>query len=144
MIINWHHIEKEVTNFLQHLIRCNTTNPPGNEILCANYIADVLKHEGIEPHDYRIRTRTRKCHNALKRWKTRPALMLLGQTDVVAVEPDKWSRDPFGGELHNDYIWGRGALDMKNIGRSRTHGLLALETAGCGTKPRRDLCGNRR
>ena len=126
MTINWHHIEKEVTNFLQHLIRCNTTNPPGNEILCANYIAEVLKREGIDP----LITESEPGRgNVTARLKggDEPALMLLGHTDVVAVEPDKWSRDPFGGELHNGYIWGRGALDMKNMGRSRTHGLLALK-----------------
>ena len=41
--------------------------------------------------------------------------MLLGHTDVVAAEPDRWRHPPFGGQVHNGYVWGRGALDMKNM-----------------------------
>ena len=114
MSIDWQAVEKEVTVYLQDLIRCDTTNPPGNEILCANYIADVLTREGIvsaisesEPGRGNVTARLSGGDE--------PALMLLGHTDVVAVEPDKWSRLPFGGDLYNDYIWGRGALDMKNM-----------------------------
>ena len=129
MTIDWNSIEKEVTNFLQHLIRCNTTNPPGNEILCANYIAEVLKDEGIDPT---ITESEPGRGNVTARLKggNAPALMLLGHTDVVAVEPDKWSRDPFGGELHNGYIWGRGALDMKNMVAAELMVFLLLKRQG--------------
>lgn len=44
-----------------------------------------------------------------------PALMLMGHTDVVPVNEDGWSRDPFGGEIHDGFVWGRGAIDMLNL-----------------------------
>src|SRR5262249_1455736 len=43
-----------------------------------------------------------------------PSLMLMGHLDVVPVNPDRWRRDPFGGELVDGYVWGRGAIDMLN------------------------------
>ena len=117
MTINWHHIEKEVTNFLQHLIRCNTTNPPGNEILCANYIADVLKHEGIgatitesEPGRGNVTARLKGGND--------PALMLLGHTDVVAVEPET-GRASFGGNCQR-LISGRGPGHEKTWSRQNS------------------------
>lgn len=114
MNMDWNRVTYEVVGFLRDLIRCDTTNPPGNEILCANYIAEVLKREGI---DAVVTESVSKRGNVTARLKggDAPALMLLGHTDVVAVEPDKWSRDPFGGDLHRGYVWGRGALDMKNM-----------------------------
>jgi len=129
MSIDWQAVEQEVTVYLQDLIRCDTTNPPGNEILCANYIADVLAREGIdsamsesEPGRGNVTARLSGGDEL--------ALMLLGHTDVVAVEPDKWSRLPFGGDLHNDYIWGRGALDMKNMVAAELMVFLLLKRQG--------------
>ncbi len=129
MNIDWHRVEREVTVFLQDLIRCDTTNPPGNEILCANYIADVLKREGIGAA---VTASAPARGNVTARLKggNAPALMLLGHTDVVAAEPDKWSRDPFGGDLHGGYIWGRGALDMKNMVAAELMVFLLLKRQG--------------
>lgn len=129
MHIDWQAVEKEVTGYLQDLLRFDTTNPPGNEILCANYLADVLKREGIgsaitesEP--------TRGNVTARLKGGDEPTLMLLGHTDVVAVEPDKWSRDPFGGDLAKGYLWGRGALDMKNMVAAELMVFLLLKRQG--------------
>ena len=47
MGINWRDVEREVTGYLQDLLRFDTTNPPGNEMLCADYIAGVLRSEGL-------------------------------------------------------------------------------------------------
>ena len=129
MSIDWSHVEKDVTGLLQDLIRCDTTNPPGNEILCANYIADVLKRDGI---DSVITESEPGRGNVTARLKggDESALMLLGHTDVVAVEPDKWSRAPFGGDLHEGYIWGRGALDMKNMVAAELMVFLLLKRQG--------------
>ena len=114
MGIDWKSVEKEVTGYLQDLLRFDTTNPPGNEILCAKYIADVLKHEGLDAPVTESEP-GRGNVTATLRGGDEPTLMLLGHTDVVAAEPDKWSRDPFGGDLHDGCVWGRGALDMKNM-----------------------------
>lgn len=112
--MDWEAVRDEVTGYLQDLLRQDTTNPPGNEILSADYIAGVLRREGLDPV---VTSSEPGRGNVTARIKggTEPALMLLGHTDVVAVEPEKWTHPPFGGEIHDGYIWGRGALDMKNM-----------------------------
>ena len=111
---DWDAIGEEVAGFLQDLIRLDTTNPPGNEILCANTIADVLRGEGLEP-EISESDPGRANVTARLTGGDEPPLMLLGHTDVVAVEPEKWTYPPFSGALVNGVIWGRGALDMKNM-----------------------------
>lgn len=129
MNMDWNRVTHEVVGFLRDLIRCDTTNPPGNEILCANYIADVLKREGIDAVVTESEP-TRGNVTARLKGGDAPALMLLGHTDVVAAEPDKWSRDPFGGDLHRGYVWGRGALDMKNMVAAELMVFLLLKRQG--------------
>ena len=111
--IDWNAVKEEVTGYLQDLIRLDTTNPPGNEILAADYLAGVLRREGIEPQ---VTESVPGRGNVTARLAGGPGpLMLLGHTDVVAAEPEKWTHPPFGGELHDGVVWGRGALDMKNM-----------------------------
>ena len=66
-----------------------------------------------------------------------PKLMLMGHTDVVPVNPDGWQRDPFGGELVDGEIWGRGAVDMLNLTTSMAVAFKRL--AGAGFRPAGDL-----
>lgn len=129
MTMDWNRVTHEVVGFLRDLIRYDTTNPPGNEILCANYIADVLKREGIDAVVTESEP-TRGNVTARLKGGGAPALMLLGHTDVVTAEPDKWSRDPFGGDLHRGYVWGRGALDMKNMVAAELMVFLLLKRQG--------------
>jgi acetylornithine deacetylase/succinyl-diaminopimelate desuccinylase-like protein len=112
--IDWEAVGKEVTGYLQDLIRFDTTNPPGNETPCAHYLADVLKREGFEPA---VTESEPGRGNVTARLSggSEPPLMLLGHIDVVAAEPEKWTHPPFCGEVIDGYIWGRGALDMKNM-----------------------------
>ena len=113
-MIDWEATQREVTGYLQDLIRIDTTNPPGNEIEAARFLGGVLQREGFEP---RITESAPGRGNVTARLRgdTQPPLLLLGHTDVVAAEPDKWTHPPFGGELRDGYVWGRGALDMKNL-----------------------------
>lgn len=68
---------------------------------------------------------------------TAPSLALMGHTDVVPVDEDGWSRDPFGGELVDGEVWGRGAVDMLNLTSSMAVAVRAL--ADGGFRPRGDL-----
>ncbi len=98
---------------LQELIRFNTTNPPGEEAACMMYIRQLLENVGIET---RIEALNPARPNLLSRIKGSggaPPLLLYGHVDVVGVELQDWSRDPFGGDIHDGFVWGRGALDMK-------------------------------
>ncbi len=113
--IDWQVVDEEVITHLRTILRLDTRNPPGNEILAANYLREVLEREGFEctivgPSPERASLVTR-----LKGDGSQPPLLLMSHTDVVAVEPEKWSHDPFGGVIADGYLYGRGALDMKNM-----------------------------
>lgn len=112
---DWASVEAETLAQLQALIRFDTTNPPGNELPLAEYIARVLEAEGIQtrllvPAPNRAAVVARLPGNGSKR-----PVMLLAHMDVVAVEPDKWSSDPFGGAVRDGYLYGRGAIDDKGM-----------------------------
>ncbi|GGG69844.1 M20/M25/M40 family metallo-hydrolase [Paenibacillus radicis (ex Gao et al. 2016)] len=98
---------------LQTLIRFNTTNPPGEEAACILYIRQLLEDAGMETV---IESLDPARPNLLARMKgsgEAPPLLLYGHVDVVGVDKQAWSRDPFGGDIHDGFVWGRGALDMK-------------------------------
>jgi acetylornithine deacetylase/succinyl-diaminopimelate desuccinylase-like protein len=103
----------EVADLLQRLIRVDTTNPPGNETAAAELLRDYLEAAGVECELY---ARVPERANLVARIRGTgdgPSLALLSHTDVVLADATEWQRDPFGGELVGDEVWGRGALDMK-------------------------------
>lgn len=132
--IDWQAIDEEVILHLRNLLRLDTRNPPGNEILAANYLRDVLEREGFEcvivgPSPERASLITR-----LKGDGSEPPLLLMGHTDVVAVEPEKWTHDPFGAEIANGFLYGRGALDMKSMVAMELMCMLLLKRSGVPLK----------
>ncbi|MFH1131795.1 MAG: M20/M25/M40 family metallo-hydrolase [Pseudomonadota bacterium] len=112
----WGEVCAEATALLQSLLRANTTNPPGNEILAATILTkslevDGLKYEIIEPETGRANLICR-----LSSGSSEPALLLASHLDVVpAGDEEKWTHPPFEGRLVNGMIWGRGAIDMKHM-----------------------------
>lgn len=98
---------------LQRLIRMDTTNPPGNEAPAIEVIRQVLEEHAV---DSTVIGATPTRPNLIARIPgrgTAPPLLLQGHVDVVPVVDQRWARDPFGGEVADGFIWGRGALDMK-------------------------------
>ena len=98
---------------LQQLIRFNTTNPPGNERGCIEWIDGGLRDGGYET---KILARDPERPNLLARLKGRdeaPSLLLQGHVDVTPVEGQSWQHPPFEGKNVDGWVWGRGALDMK-------------------------------
>ncbi len=98
---------------LQHLIRFDTTNPPGDEGECIAFIQRLLEAAGIETKLY---TQVPNRPNLVARLPGRgaaPPLLLQGHVDVVTAENQIWQYPPFTGEIVDDTVWGRGALDMK-------------------------------
>jgi acetylornithine deacetylase/succinyl-diaminopimelate desuccinylase-like protein len=129
--IDWGIVQDDVARHLQAMIRINTTNPPGNETSAAAYIADVVRAAGIqseivepEPGRGTVVARLRSAR------PTKAPLLLMGHTDVVGVEHEGWTRDPFGGEIADGCIWGRGALDMKDQVAAELVVLLLLKSTG--------------
>lgn len=108
-------IEGEVTDFLSELIRINTTNPPGNEIVAAKYLAEHLREENFNCELYESAPGRGSVITRLKGTGEKPSLLLLSHLDVVAANAKEWSVDPFSGIVKDGFVWGRGALDMKGM-----------------------------
>jgi acetylornithine deacetylase/succinyl-diaminopimelate desuccinylase-like protein len=103
----------EVVELLQELIRLDTTNPPGNETPAAELLGAYLEANGVACELY---AREPERANLVARIPGRgvgPSLAFISHTDVVYADRADWTRDPFGGELVDGEVWGRGALDMK-------------------------------
>jgi acetylornithine deacetylase/succinyl-diaminopimelate desuccinylase-like protein len=105
----------EVTDLLRDLIRIDTTNPPGNEVKAAEYVAQSLEKEGFNCEVYESRPGRGNVVTRLKGSGEKPSLLLLSHLDVVAANSQEWSVDPFGGVVKDGFVWGRGALDMKSL-----------------------------
>ena len=124
-------------DLLRELLRADTTNPPGNESAAVEILDAELSAAGLE-------TTVEKSPQGRPNLVARvpgptdaPALVLLSHTDVVGVERDRWTHDPFGGEIHDGAVWGRGALDMKGIGAM--HAAAAISLANSATQTRREV-----
>jgi acetylornithine deacetylase/succinyl-diaminopimelate desuccinylase-like protein len=125
--VDWNALGEEAVRILQSLLRFNTVNVPGNETPAADYLAGLLRGEGIEAEV--IESAPGRGTVAARLRAEQPAarpFLLTGHTDVVSVEPEKWTHDPFGGEIVDGYVWGRGALDMKGQVAAELAVLLAL------------------
>jgi acetylornithine deacetylase/succinyl-diaminopimelate desuccinylase-like protein len=97
----------------RHLIRFDTSSPPGRERELVAWLTPRLEAAGL---DVRILARDPERPNIVARLAGRgeaPPLLLHGHVDVVPVTGQKWSVDPFAGEIADGVLWGRGALDMK-------------------------------
>jgi acetylornithine deacetylase/succinyl-diaminopimelate desuccinylase-like protein len=131
MRISWETFERETLDHLRALIRLDTTNPPGNERVAADYLARALAQEGIEPIMLEpLPLRTSLVARIAGRDRSKRGLMLSSHTDVVPVEASRWTRAPFGAEVAEGCIWGRGAIDMKSKCAMDLMLLLALKRSG--------------
>jgi acetylornithine deacetylase/succinyl-diaminopimelate desuccinylase-like protein len=110
----------EVTDLLQHLIRnaCvnDGTETSGHEVRSADLLQTYLEGEGLDCERFEAAPgRTNLVARIEGSDPTAPTMLLMGHTDVVPVNPDGWRHDPFGGELIDGEVWGRGAVDMLNL-----------------------------
>src|SRR5881398_3030181 len=130
-------LRQEATKLLQGLIRIDTTNPPGNETRAAELLRDYLEESGVSCELY---ARIPERANLVARIPGRvdgPRLLFLSHTDVVLADPSEWAADPFGGELRDGEVWGRGALDMK--GQVAASAVAIASLAREGFEPAGDL-----
>jgi acetylornithine deacetylase/succinyl-diaminopimelate desuccinylase-like protein len=125
-------IEQEITEFLSQFIRINTTNPPGNEIKAAKFIADYLAKDGFSSEIIESASGRGSVITRLKGTGEKPNLLLLSHLDVVAANPAEWSVDPFAGTIKNGFVYGRGAYDMK--------GMTALEVFTLKMLKQNNIC----
>ena len=110
----------EVADLCRELIRIDTTNPgdhsgPG-ERQAAEYVAGLLSDAGLAPTVVESHPkRTSVVARIEGQDRTRPALLVHGHLDVVPANKDDWRLDPFSGEISDGLVWGRGAVDMKDM-----------------------------
>jgi len=130
MTLNWNAIRDETTRYLQDLIRIDTTNPPGNETRAAEYLASVFRREGIEPIVLESAPGRGNIVARLKGDGRAAPLLLMAHLDVVPVEADKWQHPPFDGKIVDGYLWGRGALDTKQLAAMELMVMLLLKREG--------------
>jgi acetylornithine deacetylase/succinyl-diaminopimelate desuccinylase-like protein len=112
-----------VVELLQELIRFDTTNPPGNERACIEFVQAQLEEAGCETQLY---AKDPARPNLVSRLPggDAPPLLLQGHVDVVTTTGQAWSQPPFGGVLEGGAVWGRGALDMKGGVAMLVHAFL--------------------
>ena len=107
-------VEEETLRHFQALLRLDTSNPPGNEVLAVEYLKQVFDKEGIPTQVF---ASDPKRPNLVARirgnGKKRP-ILIMGHTDVVTVDPKKWTHPPFGGVRDAGHVYGRGAVDDKD------------------------------
>ncbi len=134
--------EQEVVDLCRELIRIDTSNygdssGPG-ERTAAEYVAAKLADVGLHPV---VRESAPGRASVVARWPGtdpgRDALLVHGHLDVVPAQAADWSVDPFAGEVHDGCVWGRGAVDMKDMDAM----VLALVRSWCrqGRTPPRDV-----
>ena len=134
----------DVIDLLRHLIRFDTTNfghgRAQGEAECAAWLVGLLREAGYEPvtlhrdgaeHRANVILRIEGSDAAL------PAMLVHGHLDVVPASASEWTADPFGAEVRDGYVYGRGAVDMKDMVACMLATLL--DWAAEGTRPRRTM-----
>jgi len=135
-------VTAEATDLLQQLIRnaCVNDGSPasGGEARSVDLLASYLEGAGLDMQRFEAAPGR---DNLIVRLEgsdpSAPTLILMGHTDVVPVNPDRWRHDPFGGELIDGEVWGRGAVDMLNLTASMA--LTTRRLARDGFRPRGTL-----
>lgn len=115
MNINWDQIGEQVVSTLRDLIRFDTTNPPGNETPCLEYIRDRLAAAGIKAVLLESAPGRGNLVARLPGDGSERPLLLLSHVDVVPAEAEHWTHPPFSGDIADGHLWGRGAVDMKGL-----------------------------
>lgn len=129
-MIDWAAAHAETLANLQAMIRMNTVNPPGNEMQVARFLVAALEREGIETRLFEPAPGRAAVVARIRGDGTRQPVLLMAHMDVVGVEAERWSTDPFGGELRDGYVYGRGAIDDKGMLAVNLETMLLLQRGG--------------
>jgi acetylornithine deacetylase/succinyl-diaminopimelate desuccinylase-like protein len=112
----WRAFEEESMRHFQELLRFDTSDPPGNEKPAADYLTKVLQQEGIQVETFALPDLPNRPNVVARlkgNGKKRP-LLIMGHTDVVNVDPKKWTHPPFSATRDGGYVYGRGTVDDKD------------------------------
>ena len=110
---DWAKLQTETLQHFQALLRLDTSNPPGNEYLVTDYLKGVLEREGIPVQIVALDPKRPNLIARVKGSGRKRPVLFMGHSDVVTVDPKKWSFPPFAATRDGGYIYGRGSLDDK-------------------------------
>lgn len=128
--VDWANVEAETLAHFQALVRMNTADPPGGERPAAEYLRHVLEAEGIPAQILESEPNRTNIVARLKGSGRKRPILLMGHTDVVTVEPARWTFPPFEARRDGGYVWGRGTLDDKDNVIAGLMTLIVLKRSG--------------
>jgi acetylornithine deacetylase/succinyl-diaminopimelate desuccinylase-like protein len=124
---DWKAVEHEALKTLEGYVRINTSNPPGDVVKAADFLTAILEREGIGVTRYESGPGRAIVLARLKGNGTGgKAILLESHMDVVPTDPARWKQDPFGAQIEDGRMWGRGTIDMKGIGTSYLYAFIML------------------
>jgi acetylornithine deacetylase/succinyl-diaminopimelate desuccinylase-like protein len=132
--VDWANVERQATEFLSAYVQIDTTNPPGNEITAAQFLADRFRQAGIDAETFEAAPGRGSVLARLKGSGGGRPVILLNHLDVVPANPDGWDVPPFSGTVRDGYVYGRGALDCKGVGTVDAMVVLLLKQHGITLK----------
>jgi acetylornithine deacetylase/succinyl-diaminopimelate desuccinylase-like protein len=135
--VKWEEIYPDAEAIFRRLLQFETVNPPGNEKPAAEFLAEILRQEGLEPELIESAPGRANLICRLKGTGEKPPCQLDGHLDVVGVEEEFWTHPPFAADVADGYIWGRGTLDMKQMVTMSLVTLILMKRLGANFK--RDL-----
>jgi acetylornithine deacetylase/succinyl-diaminopimelate desuccinylase-like protein len=123
-------LERETSELLSELIRIDTSNPPGNETALAEHMAAWFSRHGLQGEIVGEPSGRASFVLRLEGRGPGPTLLLLAHEDVVPANAADWQVPPFSGLIRDGYVWGRGALDIKNLVAANAVAMRRLAAAG--------------
>jgi acetylornithine deacetylase/succinyl-diaminopimelate desuccinylase-like protein len=136
---DWPQVEQHALELLQRYVRIASVNPPADTSQTAKLIQSELAAAGLNATLYQSGSggKTNLIARLPGRERSRRPLLLLNHMDVVPVDPSRWKENPFGAEIKDGVLWGRGSLDMKSTGVMQLTALILLKQLGI--VPARDI-----
>ena len=128
-------LQQETAEVLAQLIRFRTVNPPGDERACQEWLAAYLRDAGLEVELAGAEPGRPNLVAWLAGDEPGPVLGYLSHVDTVLADAEDWAHDPWGGQVHDGYLWGRGAIDMKS--QTAAEVVAAATLARAGWRPAR-------
>ncbi len=132
--IDWNKLDAEAVGYFQSYLRFDTSNPPDNTADAIAFLKQILDKEGIESQVFADKPGKANLVAKLPGPAGVKPLLLMSHADVVPAVAKDWSHPPFSGDLADDFVWGRGAIDNKAHGIMALTTMLALKRSGAKLK----------
>jgi acetylornithine deacetylase/succinyl-diaminopimelate desuccinylase-like protein len=112
--VDWTKLESETLDHYLALLRIDTSNPPGDETKAVNYLKPILDAAGIPNEVLALDPKRANLVARIRGNGSKRPIIIMGHTDVVGTQKDKWPVDPFAGIRKDGFVWGRGSGDDKS------------------------------